>query len=83
MVILLFCSFVVSLLCALLFIWTTRDHAQHYDQSKSQRFHAGDVPRAWGGTIFADVATTLLLAALVGAIGVGTNVQIDWSLELF
>ena len=67
----------------LLFIRPTRDHAHLYNQSKPQRFHTVDVPRVGGGAIFADVATACLLAALVGAIGVGRNVKTDWLLAFF
>ena len=80
---LLFCSFVVSLLFALLFIRPTRDNAHHYDQSKPQRFRIGEMPRVGGGAIFAGVVAIWLLAALAGAIGIGTNVQIDQSFALF
>ncbi len=82
MVILLFCSFVVSLLSALFFIRTTRDHAQHYDQAKPQRFHAGEVPRLGGAGVLAGVVAGWVVAAIASATGIALNVQVDWAFAL-
>ena len=82
MVILLFSSFVVSLLSALFFIRATRDHAQHYDYAKPQRFHAGDVPRVGGSAILAGVIVGWLAAATAGSLGSGINVQVNWAFAL-
>lgn len=77
MVTLIVCSFIMSLLTAVLFIRKARGHARRYDNSKPQRFHAGDVPRLGGAGIFAGVTAGWLAAVFFGASGVNLNVQIS------
>lgn len=51
MIFLLLLSFGLSAITAVLLIRWVRDHAQHYDAQKPQRFHVGDVPRLGGVAI--------------------------------
>lgn len=82
MVILVVCSFLVSLLSALCFIRTKRKHSRHYDQAKPQRFHAGDVPRLGGVGILAGASIGWLVAAIAQATGIGLNVRVNWAFAL-
>ena len=77
MVTLIVCSFITSLLTAVLFIRKARGHAQRYDYAKPQRFHAGDVPRLGGAGIFVGVTVGWLVAVFAGAAGDNLNVQIN------
>lgn len=79
MVVLLLCSFFVSLLSAVFCIRLARGHAKRYDEAKPQRFHAGDVPRLGGVGVLAGVAAGWLVAALAGAFGIRLNIEVDWA----
>ena len=79
MVILLFCSFFVSLLFAVFCIRLARGHAKRYDEAKPQRFHAGDVPRVGGVGVLAGAVAGWLVAAIAGAFGIRLNIDVDWA----
>lgn len=79
MVVLLFCSFFVSLLSAVFCIRMARGHAKRYDEAMPQRFHAGDVPRVGGVGVLAGAIAGWLVAALAGAFGIRLNIEVDWA----
>lgn len=78
MVILLVCSFIVSLFAAVILIRVASNHAAHYDKNKPQRFHSGDVPRLGGAGVFAGSVTGWSVAAIAGWAGSGLNVNVNW-----
>lgn len=77
MVMLLVCSFIVSLLSAILLIRFARHTATHYGLHKPQRFHTGDVPRLGGVGVFAGLVMGWSTAAIAGAAGFGLNVHVS------
>ena len=79
MVILLVCSFVVSLVSIVSFMRLARTHASRYDNSKPQRFHTGDIPRLGGLGIFLGLASSWLVAAMSSALGIQLNIDVDWA----
>jgi UDP-GlcNAc:undecaprenyl-phosphate GlcNAc-1-phosphate transferase len=77
MVILLICSFVVSLLAMVFVIRFATRHSAHYDASKPQRFHAGNTPRLGGLGILCGVVAGWLLIQASGAFGLQLNIDSD------
>ena len=82
MVILLVCSFVVSVVSMVFFIRLARGHATHYDQAKPQRFHSGDVPRLGGVGILAGVTVGWMAALVSVTAGFSLNVDVSWAFAL-
>ena len=78
MVILLVCSFIVSLFAAVLVIRRMGQKTVNYGQTKPQRFHAGEVPRMGGAGIFAGLVLAWLVAALSDVVGLGLRVGVTW-----
>lgn len=78
MVVLLVFSFFVSLLFVLFLIHKARARGQHYDETKPQRFHVGEVPRVGGIGVLVGTVSGWVLAATVGVDGLELNVHIDW-----
>ena len=78
MLILLLCSFFVALSAAVLIIRMPMRHAGKYDESKPQRFHAGDVPRIGGVCVFAGVVCGWLVSVIAVFFGDHLNIDIDW-----
>lgn len=77
MIFLLMVGFVVGLLVSAVLIRWARDHAKHYDASKPQRFHVGDVPRLGGVAILAGVLVGWMVAALATSLGWSVNSRLS------
>lgn len=80
MVILLVCSFVVSLVSMVFLIRLARVHSKHYNHAKPQRFHVGNVPRLGGLGILVGVAAGWLVAEGGSAFGMALNMEVDTGL---
>lgn len=64
MLLCLLISFVVAFGASLLCILRGRKHAANYDESKPQRFHAGDIPRVGGVAVLAGLSLAWIVAAV-------------------
>ena len=82
MVFLVFYSFFISLVAALLLLRVARNHTRLYDDDMPQRFHAGEVPRLGGVAILAGASGGWLVAALSGLLGIQLNTDVNWSFAL-
>lgn len=78
MVTLLICSFVVSLLSAIILIRVAHGHAKRYDEDKPQRFHSGDVPRLGGAGVLAGLTVGWLTALASVSAGFNLNIYVSW-----
>ena len=77
MIFLLFVSFIVSTVVAVLLIRWARGHARHYDADKPQRFHIGDVPRLGGVAILCGLIVGWAAAALSEQLGWVMNTRLS------
>jgi UDP-GlcNAc:undecaprenyl-phosphate/decaprenyl-phosphate GlcNAc-1-phosphate transferase len=76
MIFLIFVSFAVTGIMAVLFIRGARGHAKRYGADKPQRFHSGDIPRVGGVAVLIGVSLGWFVAAFAGIWGDKLNVQI-------
>ncbi len=82
MIFLMLVGFVTALVTSAILIRWARSHAEHYEDDKPQRFHAGAVPRLGGVGVLIGMFAAWMVAALTTTRGEPLNAQFGWAVAV-
>lgn len=77
LLILLIISFLIATVSSVLLVRGARGHSRHYDASKPQRSHVGDVPRVGGLAVLLGSTVTWIVASVLARLGDPLNVPLE------